>query len=247
LRPPRLVNSSIHPQREVITFLGLTSLIAICGCVRPSSPVYAPQPIPPPVGAISGANPPKNRSTVLTSKDMETGVRLFEQGQFAAAQQFFAEFVRQHPTSPHGVYYLGRLAFEKKQYNQAATLFEQAVQLESRNSEYHRWLGRSYGRQAEHEGGNAFFLARKVKKHLETAVVLNPDNLEARFDLLEYYLRAPAFVGGDAAKAKVQAEEITKRNATEGRKAWQRCEQADAQIFGEEFTPPQDEPAGTVQ
>ena len=101
--------------------------------------------------------------------------------------------------------------------------------------------------------GDAFFLARKVKKQLETAVALNPDNLDARSDLLDYYLQAPPLVGGDAAKARAQAQEITKRNAEEGRKAWQKCEQVDTLIPveaappQEAVPPPQDEPAGTGQ
>jgi len=60
---------------------------------------------------------------------------------------------------------------------------------------------------------------------LEKAVELNPDSIEARFDLMEYYLQAPAFLGGDVAKAEGQAREISKRSAAAGRKAWQRCRQ----------------------
>lgn len=181
------------------------------------------------------------------SEDITTGVTLFECGQFVAAQQFFEAFVSQRPTDPAGAYYLGRLAFENKQYDQAATWFEQAVQLDSGNADYHRWLGCTYGQQAQYAEGEAFFLARKVKTHLEKAVELNPGNIETRFDLLEYYLQAPPFLGGGSAKAKEQAEEIAKRNAVEGRKAWQRCEQEDAQRPGEEATLPQNEPAGTDQ
>jgi len=156
---------------------------------------------------------------------MAAGVTLFEHRQFAAAQQFFEAFVSQYPTDPAGAYYLGRIALESKRYSQAATWFERAVQLDGDNSDYHRWLGRTYGQQAQRAGGEAFFLARKVKTHLEKAVELNPDNIEARFDLMEYYLQAPAFLGGDAAKAEGQAREISKRSAAAGRKAWQRCRQ----------------------
>ena len=179
------------------------------------------------------------------SEDIVTGVTLFERGQFAAAQQFFETFVSRRPTDPAGAYYLGRLAFESKQYDQALTWLEKAVQLDSGNSEYHRWLGRTYGQQAQHAGGEAFFLARKVKIHLEKAVELNPGNIEARFDLLEYYLQAPPFLGGGSARAKEQAEEIAKHDAAAGREAWRRCEQEEAQRPGEAVTPPQPEPAGT--
>ena len=52
-------------------------------------------------------------------------------------------------------------------------------------------------------GGEAFFLARKVKEHFEKAVALNPDNIEARFDLLEYYLQASyRWLVGAVTKAK---------------------------------------------
>jgi tetratricopeptide (TPR) repeat protein len=183
--------------------------------------------------------------TAQANENIATGVTLFERGQFAAAQQFFEAFISQRPTDSDGAYYLGRLAFESERYDQASTWFEKAIQLDSGNSEYHRWLGRAYGQQAQQAGGEAFFLARKVKTHLEKAVELNPDNIEARFDLLEYYLQAPAFLGGDVAKAETQAAEIAKRNVAKGRKAWQRCEQEDAQRPREETPPPRHRPAGT--
>ena len=249
MRQPQSGNKAILWLWGVTVLLGLASLLAIYGCVYPSSPASGSHPLlaREKVRETAGVNPTEIRPPVQASEDVATGVRLFEHGQFAAAQQFFAEFVRRHPTDPSGAYYLGRLAFESKQYDQAATLFEQAAQLKGGNSEYHRWLGRTYGRQAEREEGDAFFLARKAKKYLEKAVELSPDNLEARFDLLEYYLQAPLLLGGDAAKAKAQAEEIAKRNAAEGRKAWLRYEQEDVQIPGEEVTPSQYEPAGMSQ
>lgn len=173
-----------------------------------------------------------------SSDHLAPGVTLFTRGKFAEAQQFFEMVIRQHPENSAVAYYLGRCAFENKQYERASTWFEQAVRLDSGNSEYHHWLGRAYGERAQHAGGEAFFLARKVKTHLEKAVALNPDNIEARVDLLEYYLQAPVFLGGDIAKARAQAVEIAKRNAEAGRKAWQRCKQEDATASGEEAAPP---------
>jgi hypothetical protein len=90
-------------------------------------------------------------------------------------------------------------------------------------------------------------LILQVKTHLEKAVELNPDNSEARFALLEYDLQTSALVNEGFTKAREQAEEIAKRDATAGRKAGQRYEQEDAQSPGEEVTPPQNEPAGTDQ
>ena len=164
---------------------------------------------------------------VLTqaSDNLTTGVTLFERGQLSAAQQFFEEFVNEYPTDASGPYYLGRLAYERQRYDQAIAWLEKAVQLDSRNADRHRWLGRAYGQQAQQARGEAFFLARKVKPHLERAVELDPGNTAARFDLMEFYLQAPLFLGGDPAKAAAQAAEIAKRDAAAGREAWQRCKQ----------------------
>jgi len=159
------------------------------------------------------------------SDNLTTGATLFERGQFTAAQQFFEEFVNQYPTDASGPYYLGRLAYERQRYDQAISWLERAVQLDSSKADHHRWLGRAYGQQAQRAGGEAFFLARKVKPRLEKAVELDPSNIAARFDLMEFYLQAPLFLGGDPAKATAQAAEIAKRDAAAGRKAWQRCEQ----------------------
>ena len=115
---------------------------------------------------------------------------------------------------PPGAFELGRMEFAAQRYDQAIVWFEKALLLDERNSEYHLWLGRAYGHEAER---SAVFrqplLALKVKEHFEKAVELNPDNLEARADLQEYYEKAPVFLGGGMEKARAQAQEIARRKA----------------------------------
>lgn len=86
---------------------------------------------------------------------------------------------------------------------------EKAVSLEPRNSQYHLWLGRVYGEKADHSnfitGAN---LAPKVRREFETAVNLDPKNMEAHSDLAEYYLEAPAIMGGGKDKAENQAQQM---------------------------------------
>jgi tetratricopeptide (TPR) repeat protein len=140
------------------------------------------------------------------------GVQLFERGQLPEARQFFERFVADRSDDSSSVFYLGRIEFEEQRFDRAVEWFQQAVQREPANSDYHLWLGRAYGHQAIHS--NVLlqpFLARKVKVHFEQAVELNPDNLAARADLQEYYEKAPGFLGGSTEKARQQAEEIAKR------------------------------------
>lgn len=121
----------------------------------------------------------------------------------------------------------GQKALEAGRYEEAIELFGQAIEIDAANALYYLWLGRAYGHQAEQtKAGGQFFLARQVRKNLEKAVTLNPDLIEARLDLLTYYLQAPSLLGGGIEKAQAQAVEITKRDPRKGALAWQQCQQA---------------------
>ena len=132
--------------------------------------------------------------------------------------------------SPATAFARGQVALHAQQYAQAVAWFERAVHLEARNAAYHLWLGRAYGHQARQaSAGEQFFLARKVRRHLEQAVTLNPDSLAARLDLMEYYLQAPSLLGGSPEKAHQQAAEIGNRDAQQGALARQRCQEVETQ------------------
>jgi hypothetical protein len=89
-----------------------------------------------------------------------------------------------------------------------------------------------------------FPLARKVKTHFEKAVTLNPDNLAARADLVEYYLKAPRILGGGKEKAEVQAHEISLRDLDEGLRAWDMIAEETAKRYQQAGQTHQQRPKG---
>jgi tetratricopeptide (TPR) repeat protein len=91
---------------------------------------------------------------------------------------------------------------------------EHAVADRPLDSEYRRWLGRAYGCAAEEK--RSFSMARKVRATFEEAVRLDPSNLAARRDLMEFYVEAPRIVGGDKGKALEQVEAIARADAVAG-------------------------------
>jgi cytochrome c-type biogenesis protein CcmH/NrfG len=160
-------------------------------------------------------------ATASAEERLEDGLALFEQQRWAEAQQFFSGLLSRHPTDARAHFYLGRIAFGQQDYDTAVVRFETAVGLQQHNASFHLWLGRAYGRQAQHAFvWQQLWLARKVRQQFETAVALDPDSVAARWDLMEYYLKAPGFLGGSRDKAKTQAREIQRRDAAEGKKAW---------------------------
>jgi len=162
----------------------------------------------------------------------EFGIRLFNDKQWTTAQQFFESFTNKNPTDAVGAFYLGRTLLEQQQYERAVEWLEKATLLDSTNASYHLWLGRAYGYSAQRASILwQFPLARKVKLHFEKAVELDPDNIEARADLAEYYLKAPRILGGGKEKAETQAHEISARNLEEGLRTWRMIAAENAQEY----------------
>ena len=107
--------------------------------------------------------------------------------------------------------FLCRAYFAVSNWDRAISACEKAVTLAPNNSEYHLWLGRTYGEKAD---ATSFFtaagLAKKVRTEFERAVALDPKNAIGRTDLAEFYLEAPGIVGGGQDKARAQAEALSK-------------------------------------
>jgi Flp pilus assembly protein TadD len=103
------------------------------------------------------------------------------------------------------------------EYKKASEALEKAFTADPSSSEIAMWLGRAFGRRAETSSpftapGNA----AKARQYFEKSVALDPRNLEALNDLLEYYLEAPGFLGGGFDKAVAVAKQIGALDPAEG-------------------------------
>ena len=147
------------------------------------------------------------------AQSLDAGIKLFEAKKYAEAKAVFAPVAGQNAEA---AYYMGRIAAAEND-DKAADWFEKATKLNPNSSIYFDWYGRALGDQAVHASKFKLpFLAPKVKNAFERAVALDPNNLDAREYLIQYYLQAPGFVGGSKQKAREMAAEIKKRNAYRG-------------------------------
>ena len=107
----------------------------------------------------------------------------------------------------------GRAAMARNDADAAATILEKAVAQNPKSAEAHYLLGSAYGSQAQKASifGQAS-LASKTKEQFEAAVSLDPNHLEARTGLVQFYTMAPGFMGGSYDKAFAQVDEIRKRD-----------------------------------
>ena len=112
---------------------------------------------------------------------------------------------------------LGRNYYMMGDFKKATDSLERAESADPHNSQYALWLGRAYGRRAETSNPfSALGHASKARQYFEKAVDLDPRNIEALNDLLEYYMEAPGFLGGGFEKAKATAARIAQVDQAEG-------------------------------
>jgi tetratricopeptide (TPR) repeat protein len=116
-----------------------------------------------------------------------------------------------------GSFFAGCLALADDKFSDAAGHFERAVKSADDSPVAHFFLGRAYGAQAQR--ANLFkqaSLAKKTKREFDRAAELDPNYLDAREGLAQYYSQAPGIAGGSKDKARAQMEEIRKRSPWRG-------------------------------
>ena len=114
----------------------------------------------------------------------------------------------------------GRALLRRDDPDHAAVLFREAIAQAPDSAEAHYWLGVAYGRQARKANViRQVRLAMKTREEFERAVELDPNDLQARFALVEFYTLAPMVFGGGDRKAFQQATEIAARDPAMGHEA----------------------------
>jgi tetratricopeptide (TPR) repeat protein len=133
---------------------------------------------------------------------------LLQRGEFAQARRIIENTPVVDQTA-EWCFLLGKIRYLWGEIDRAAEQFEKAASRKSDQSEYFLWWARALGRKAEKASFlRAPFFARKSRDAFQRAVELDPDNLDARDDLLSYYLEAPGFLGGGKDKALALVEQI---------------------------------------
>lgn len=151
---------------------------------------------------------------------LEKGKILLQNKKYQEATKILSEIDDSEKDYAAAQFILGRVAFEQKEFDDAAEYFEEATEADKKNAEYFQWLGDTYGTIARDANiVRQGFLAPKMKTAWESAIALNPKNINARLSLIEYYTQAPSVMGGSFDKAKEVANQIIKLNAAQGHRA----------------------------
>lgn len=114
---------------------------------------------------------------------------------------------------------------------EAVKLGEQCVAAHPQLSNCHLALGNSLVSKAMAAGiMSAIGYAGTIRDAFKNAVALDPQNMNARLSLLQYYMYAPAIVGGGSGKARALAEQTMPLNADAGKLMMARLDASDDKL-----------------
>ena len=150
---------------------------------------------------------------LFAAEVQEQARRLYDRSDFQGSLQLLLPLANKDAATSD---LIGRSYFMLGDYKRATAALQDAIIAGPGDSDRHLWLGRAFGRRAEHSSPlTAPSYASRARQNFEKAVELNPRNLEALSDLFEYYLEAPGFLGGGTDKAAAMADRIAQLDRAE--------------------------------
>jgi tetratricopeptide (TPR) repeat protein len=157
----------------------------------------------------------------------DAAIALYSSKHYTEAQAAFEKIATADPQNAAACYYLG-IIYERRggdrALNHAVAWLEKAVNLAPNNAGYLADYAGTCMLIADIE--RSFNYATRGRDAMEKAIVMDPNNLDARDGLMKFYAQAP-WPLEDSSRALTQAEEIGRRNSARGLRAYLRI----AQIF----------------
>jgi tetratricopeptide (TPR) repeat protein len=144
---------------------------------------------------------------------------LIEQGHYRRAEAILTERLKTNPNDAQSYCEMSKVSEAFQRWDDAIQQAEKAVSLDHKNPEFQAALADAIGSKLDQAQIGIFAkasLARRFKKEADLAIQLDANNLDANEDLMDFYLDAPGFVGGDKKKAADLADHMVHVNPVRG-------------------------------
>ncbi|HEY6248850.1 MAG TPA: hypothetical protein VI685_02755 [Candidatus Angelobacter sp.] len=157
-------------------------------------------------------------SLLVFASDTSTAT-LIEDGHYKRAQAILASRLKANPNDARSYEEMSKVSEAFARWDEAIQQAEKAVSLGPRVPEFQAALADAIGSKLSGAQLGAFqklSLARRFKKEAERALQLDPNNVDASQDLMEFHLDAPGILGGDKKRAAELADHMVQVNPVRG-------------------------------
>ncbi len=147
-------------------------------------------------------------SLASAQSSINKGTMFYEARKYSEAENVFKSISEENADYAAAQYYLGRIAYDKKEYDDAVDYFVSATEANPKSGDYFNWLGDSYSAIGADAGIlKQMSVGPKALRAWEAATKVDAKNINARVSLVGAYMMAPSFMGGGEDKAKAIAKE----------------------------------------
>jgi len=142
---------------------------------------------------------------------------LFINNQFEAAEPIFKEHLSINPKDLKTIEYLGDIAGHKKEWDEAIGYYKTLVDAQDDNANYHYKYGGVLGMKAlEVNKFKALTMIGDIKNSFLKAAELDPNHIDVRWALVEFYIQLPGIIGGSEKTAIYYANELEDLSKVDG-------------------------------
>lgn len=154
---------------------------------------------------------------LLAQNTFEQAEAFFNKEQFKKAKPLFQNFLKEYPNHLKSIEYLGDIAGYTKDWDTAMQYYKILLESDDNNANYHFKYGGAMGMKAlEISRIRALGYVGDIREHFERAAKLDPNHIEVRWALVEYYIQLPGIIGGSEKKAIKYANELSKISPVDG-------------------------------
>jgi len=143
--------------------------------------------------------------------------QLFKAENFRSAKPLFEQYLKTNPNHKKTKEYLGDIAGYNKDWNTAIDFYEELVEEDDKSANYHFKYGGALGMKALSISRiRAATYIGDIREHFERAANLDPNHIEVRWALVEFYIQLPGIIGGSEKKAIKYANQLQKISPVDG-------------------------------
>ena len=134
--------------------------------------------------------------------------------QFDKAEMQLKAYLKKQPKDIKAIELLGDTYGYQKKWDEAIQNYKSLVEINQKNTEYHYKYGGAMGMKAlESNKFTALAMIGDIEDSFKKAAELDPNHINVRWALVEYYMKLPAIFGGSknmALKYAYQLEQLSK-------------------------------------